>query len=56
LARGYGDYALIMDADDALEVAPGRSFAGLQVPGCALEIIDKVSTYWRDAVLKLDVD
>lgn len=56
LARGYGDYALIMDADDVLEVTPGRSFAGLQVPGCALEVIDKVSTYWRDAVLKLDVD
>ena len=56
LARGYGDYALVIDADDVLEVAAGRSFAGLDRPGYAIEIVDVTSTYWRDALLRLDVD
>ena len=56
LARRYGDYALVIDADDVLEVDPGRSFAGLDRPGYAIEIAGPASTYWRDALLRLDVD
>jgi glycosyltransferase involved in cell wall biosynthesis len=56
LARKYGDYALVIDADDVLEVDPRRSFAGLDRPGYAIEIAGPASTYWRDALLRLDVD
>ncbi len=56
LARRHGDYALIIDADDVLEVDPQRAFGGLDGPGYALEIVDKVSNYWRDALIRLDVD
>ncbi|MFC5490941.1 glycosyltransferase [Dokdonella soli] len=56
LARRYGDYALIIDADDVLEVAPRRSFAGLDLPGYAIEIAGPTSNYWRDTLLRLDVD
>ena len=56
LARRYGDYALLIDADDMLEVDPGRAFRGLDGPGYALEIVDKVTRYWRDALIRLDVD
>ena len=56
LARRYGDYALIIDADDVLEVAPGRSFAALERPGYAIEVVNLTSNYWRDALLRLDVD
>ena len=56
LARRHGDYALIIDADDALEVDPGRAFRNLDGPGYALEIVDKATNYWRDALVRLDVD
>ena len=56
LARRHGDYALIIDADDVLEVDPGRSFHGLDGPGYALEIVDKVTNYWRGALVRLDLD
>lgn len=56
LARRYGGYALVIDADDVLEVDPGRAFAGLDGPGYALEIVDKQTHYWRDALVRLDVD
>jgi glycosyltransferase involved in cell wall biosynthesis len=56
LARKYGDYALVIDADDVLEVDPRRSFGGLDRPGYAIEIAGPASTYWRDALLRLDVD
>lgn len=56
LARRHGDYALIIDADDVLEVDPRRTFGGLDGPGYALEIVDKVTRYWRDALVRLDVD
>jgi glycosyltransferase involved in cell wall biosynthesis len=56
LARKYGDYALVIDADDVLEVDRGRSFAGLDLPGYAIEIAGPASTYWRDALLRLDID
>src|SRR5580765_8274811 len=56
LARRHGDYALIIDADDVLEVDPGRVFGDLDGPGYALEIADQVTSYWRDALLQLEVD
>lgn len=56
LARRHGDYALIIDADDVLEVAPRRSFVGLHLPGYAVEIANTASNYWRDTLLRLDVD
>lgn len=56
LARRHGDYALVIDADDVLEVDPGRSLHGLDGPGFALEIADKVTNYWRDALIRLDLD
>ena len=56
LARRYGGYAFIIDADDVLEVKPGRAFRNLDGPGYALEIVDKVTNYWRDALVRLDVD
>lgn len=56
LARRFGGYALIIDADDVFEMDPRRTFHGLDGPGYALEIVDKVSNYWRDALIRLDVD
>jgi tetratricopeptide (TPR) repeat protein len=56
LARRHGDYALILDADDMLEVDRGRRFGALTAPGYALEIVDRTTRYWRDALVRLDVD
>ncbi|WP_347261699.1 glycosyltransferase [Rudaea sp.] len=56
LARRHGDYALIIDADDVFEVDAGRGFGGLDGPGYALEIVDRHTNYWRDALVRLDLD
>ena len=56
LARRYGDYALMIDADDVLEVDDGFSSTHLNAPGYALKILDKRLVYWRDALPRLDQD
>jgi glycosyltransferase involved in cell wall biosynthesis len=59
LARQHGDYALLIDADDVFEADPGFALAnvrGLEAPGYVLEIVDEVTCYLRDALIRLDVD
>lgn len=59
LARRHGDYALLIDADDVFEADEGFALAaarGLAAPGYVLEIIDQVTRYLRDALIRLDVD
>jgi len=57
LARKYGDYALIIDADDALEADAGFSWPALGAVGYSLEITDAGNTrYKRVALPRLDAD
>jgi glycosyltransferase involved in cell wall biosynthesis len=55
LARKYGDYALIIDADDALEADAAFSWPVLGAAGYSLEITDAGNTrYKRVALPRLD--
>jgi tetratricopeptide (TPR) repeat protein len=57
LARKYGDYALIIDADEVLEADPGFSWGGaLGEPGYLLEFVYGPTRYRRTALPKLDAD
>lgn len=56
LARGHGDYALIIDADDTLEADAGFAYPELQAPGYVLKILHGRVVYWRDALPRLDQD
>ena len=40
LARGRGDYTLIIDADDALEIVPGADFPAFNIDSYMLIIND----------------
>jgi glycosyltransferase involved in cell wall biosynthesis len=56
LARGSGaGYALILDADDTIEVDDGFTFGDLHEDGYAFEIIHGETRHWRTALVKLDV-
>lgn len=55
LAKAYGDYALVIDADDTLAAEADFVWPALGAVGYLLEVEDAWSTrYWRIAVPRLD--
>lgn len=57
LAHEYGDYALVIDADDVLEVEDGFSWGALGGPGYMLEIVHGMQdAWWRVQLMKLGLD
>lgn len=54
LARRHGDYALIIDADEVLEAAPGFSYGKLGAPGYLLQLLFGDTRYRRVALPRLD--
>jgi glycosyltransferase involved in cell wall biosynthesis len=56
LARQYGDYALIIDADDVLEADTGFAWPALTAPGYLLEIVYNQLRYRRVVLPRLDAD
>lgn len=57
LAKRYGDYALIIDADDTLSVDANFTWPSLDAVGYMIEIHDSGNThYWRVACPRLDAD
>ena len=55
LARGHGDYALVVDADDVIEADAGFAFGTLDAAAYMLEVVDAADTrYWRVALPRLD--
>lgn len=57
LARRYGDYALVIDADDVFEADPGFSWGGLDAPGYMLQIVfGEYNVWWRVALMRLGMD
>lgn len=47
LAKKFGDFALVIDADDVLETDAGFAWPQLDAPGYMLEIIDSGDTHYR---------
>ncbi|HEX7914635.1 glycosyltransferase [Rudaea sp.] len=56
LARGRGDYAFFIDADDALQTDPGFSFGSLGAPGYVIESVVAGISSWIVALARLDID
>jgi len=56
LARGYGEYAFFIDADDVLEGAEGFGFGELAATGYVLEMLVAESRSWVNALARLDLD
>jgi glycosyltransferase involved in cell wall biosynthesis len=56
LARKYGDYALIIDADEILEADKDFAFGALGAPGYLLELVYGITRYRRVALPRLDAD
>ncbi|MEP7043306.1 MAG: glycosyltransferase [Dokdonella sp.] len=54
LARHYGDYALIIDADEVIDVDAGFAWPALDAPGYLLELVYGDTRYRRVAVPRLD--
>lgn len=54
LAKKYGDYALIIDADEIFEADGDFSFGALDAPGYLLELIYGQTRYRRVALPRLD--
>ena len=54
LARGYGAYALIIDADEVLETDRGFSWGTLDAAGYGLEFVFGASRFPRLALARLD--
>lgn len=54
LAKSYGDYALIIDADEVLEAPPGFAWGDLREPGYLLELVYGATRYRRMALPRLD--
>ena len=52
LARGKGDYTLIIDADDTLEIAPGVGLPALTVDSYMLRINDTAIVYQRPQLVR----
>ena len=52
LARPHGDYTLIIDADDVLELSAGFGLAFLNADSYAVEIWNKDRRYWRPQLLR----
>jgi glycosyltransferase involved in cell wall biosynthesis len=56
LAKKYGDYALIIDADEVVETDAGFSWKSLGDSGYLVEFVYGPTRYRRMALPKLDVD
>jgi glycosyltransferase involved in cell wall biosynthesis len=56
LAGKYGDYALIIDADEILEADAGFAWGALGAPGYLLELVYGVTRYRRVALPRLDAE
>ena len=56
LAAKYGDYALIIDADEILEADAGFVWKPLDAPGYLLELVYGITHYRRVALPRLDLD
>ena len=54
LAKRYGDYALIIDADDVLDADSGFAWPALDAPAYLLEIVYNELRYRRVCLPKLD--
>lgn len=54
LAKKFGDYALVIDADDVLEADAGFLWPPLSAPGYLLEIVYNELRYRRTALPRLD--
>src|SRR4051794_15933631 len=54
LAKKYGDYALIIDADEVLEAEPQFAWGELDAPGYLLELCYNDLRYRRVALPRLD--
>lgn len=52
LARDKGDYTLIIDADDALEIAPGKHLPPLTADSYSVEIGDSSLIYQRPQLVR----
>jgi glycosyltransferase involved in cell wall biosynthesis len=55
LARRYGDYALLMDADDVLEYDAGFTLPALQAPAYSVEFLHEDTRYFRTLLARLDI-
>jgi tetratricopeptide (TPR) repeat protein len=57
LAHGYGEYALVIDADDVFEAEPGFQWGALGAPGYLFEIVfGDDQAFWRVALMRLGLD
>jgi glycosyltransferase involved in cell wall biosynthesis len=52
LARQHGDYSLIIDADDVLELPPGFRLPFLKEDTITIEIRNKERRYWRPQLVR----
>ncbi len=52
LARHHGDYSLIIDADDVLELSPGFRLPFLKQDTVTIEIRNKERRYWRPQLVR----
>ena len=52
LARNHGDYSLIIDADDVLELPPGFKMPHLNADSYTIEIQAKGRRYWRPQIVR----
>jgi glycosyltransferase involved in cell wall biosynthesis len=52
LARSHGDYSLIIDADDVLELPPGFKLPYLNADSYTVEIRHKEQRYWRPQLVR----
>lgn len=55
LARPHGDYSLIIDADDVLELPPGFRLPFLKEDSLTIEIRNRERRYWRPQLLRNNV-
>lgn len=57
LAQAYGDYALVIDADDVFEADDGFSWGELGAPGYMVEIVHGMqNSWWRIQLMRLGLD
>jgi glycosyltransferase involved in cell wall biosynthesis len=52
LARPFGDYTLVIDADDELDLSVDARFPALSADGYEVDIIDGAAVYWRVQVMR----
>ncbi|WP_313915632.1 glycosyltransferase [Tahibacter sp.] len=56
LARQHGEMALVIDADEVLQVADGAARPDPALPGHLFEYLFGVTRYWRVCIARLDLD